>query len=1084
MISARLVAYQPGTDTRLGILPDPSSASLSVTHNAVGALQVGYSSLARAGNLVTRGLHLGMDIAVEVERYGTWIEPLNCRFLVLERRMDPTDPHRMVSLTCPSYGWLLGKLANISLAGLQPANAERAGERRMFQKDAGSIMSIFMTEHAQRSAWPVPLGRDFSYSTDSAGTKFSTKATTFYPVGIALSAVLDSLVASGWCDWRTRGRLLSMWEPDTAWVDRSTSVRLDYGRELSDAPTEESLQEVVTRALVRGDGVSAVVSSPQAIRPWGEWEGFIEDSSTAVWAELVANSRKELAETSRVRAEYTRSLTGEGESLPFRDYNPGDWVSAPTVNGQMERVRVQQVTLNLEDGGRWAGSVVLNDRVLSAELRRAKGLAAVTMSTKPPLGGVHRPVVSVDRREPNAPTNFAVTPSLEPADSGWSVRVRATFTPPSAATDGSSVAVMGHELWGMSSGAERRLTMAPAGASSVDFGPLAPGSAWSFRMRAIAAGTMIPGLWTPWVAVTLPSDVTAPNVPSLPVLTPVMGGLSVAWDGLDAAGDPMPADFQHVEVHLSTMSGPPGPAAQPAAILSSRRGGAITPLNLAYDQLYFVHLVAVDTSGNRSGASAEASGTPRRLVAGDMLDELITENLIADFAVTRAKIGLAAISDAQIDSVTANKIRTGFLEAGVQVKAGDPLGYHAELSSTGFRAFRPPAEDEIGPQVVTSFGTSSADALALYGAGGELVAGITETGTGTFAGDVQVGGDLVVGGESLTDILAAQQRMIAYGTQNSDGAAITAETRYLEVQAMLQPDRMYEIRVEPLRYQLSDEAGIGAWRLRVAMNGLAVGLGSTITQDVVVGRTAGGYATSGASMRAMVSTRGAGQPMEIRYLLTYAMVAGAGTMKAFAGATLTITDVGPSLSDTGIDHTSGSVPATRRTYTSYWRCSGSFSYSGTNVLRTDEGNTVRQGYASAWGNQHGLLLFTGGAFWGEAGKTMAVALAGASNVKAELSVVVTQWYYSAGGTLVVYPHSLTVASNVTPSGVRTTKAMKGKSGRISTPVSGFTAAHRGVWVGKGVTTDRSYYGWIADHSYDAKNDVSTFVPVLKVTYTR
>ena len=90
----------------------------------------------------------------------------------------------------------------------------------------------------------------------------------------------------------------------------------------------------------------------------------------------------------------------------------------------------------------------------------------------------------------------------------------------------------------------------------------------------------------------------------------------------------------------------------------------------------------------------------------------------------------------------------------------------------------------------------------------------------------------------------------------------------------------------------------------------------------------------------------------------------------------------------------------------------------------------------------------------------------------------------AGGTLVVYPHSLTVASNVTPSGVRTTKAMKGKSGRISTPVSGFTAAHRGVWVGKGVTTDRSYYGWIADHSYDAKNDVSTFVPVLKVTYTR
>ena len=61
----RLHAYEPGTDTSLGFMPDPLSVKASFVHNNDGALEVTYSRLADGGVFAARTLDQGLDVAVE-----------------------------------------------------------------------------------------------------------------------------------------------------------------------------------------------------------------------------------------------------------------------------------------------------------------------------------------------------------------------------------------------------------------------------------------------------------------------------------------------------------------------------------------------------------------------------------------------------------------------------------------------------------------------------------------------------------------------------------------------------------------------------------------------------------------------------------------------------------------------------------------------------------------------------------------------------------------------------------------------------------------------------------------------------------
>ena len=77
-LKSRLVAYR-ANGSKLGLLPEPASYTVSFTHDAVGALTVSYSRKALRGEILDRRLETGLEIAVEVSDGGRWVEPYNGR---------------------------------------------------------------------------------------------------------------------------------------------------------------------------------------------------------------------------------------------------------------------------------------------------------------------------------------------------------------------------------------------------------------------------------------------------------------------------------------------------------------------------------------------------------------------------------------------------------------------------------------------------------------------------------------------------------------------------------------------------------------------------------------------------------------------------------------------------------------------------------------------------------------------------------------------------------------------------------------------------------------------------------------------
>lgn len=641
MISLRLVAYTAGTDTRLGIMPEPTSLQLSIGHNTVGALELTYSQLADQGSLLAGGLETGLDIGVEVNWGSGWTEPPGCRFLLIKRSTNPADPARMIQLSCPSYAWLAGRVRNLNLSAVEGSKSKHAGERKFASASAGRIVKTLLDEHQDRRGAGVPLTRSgFSNTVDSASANWAKTKTLYYPVGVDILTVLTALSDIDHCDWRTQGRALQMWNADSHFTDRAATVKLQLGRELGDAPSEETMEDLVTHILVRGEKkVKTTVQNTSGPHPWGYWEGFIDEGGIDSVSEAQDAAQKELAARSRLRGEYTRTLTMSdlpGDSLPFRDYVVGDWVTGPAVVGS-QRMRVQQVTVTLDSDGLLAGSVVLNDRVLAAELKRASKLKSITITGPGSTGGSGIAPIpeGPDPRQPAAPTGLTVTDTVYLDAFGMhAVRIKAVWSPVTTATDGTELDIARYELWGQPQGQTptavwRRITSSTG--VEAEWLPFSPGSQWVFTVLAVGLTTIDPGVQSAPVTVTMGQDTVAPPAPSTPVVTAWLASVQAAWNGRDNTGAEMPADWVETRVHIGTTAGfTPSPANQVDSF-SSRTGGIVnlTQATLSYTTPVYVKLVAVDLSGNVGPASAAGSATPRPAYYSDLATSAI-DDIIAD----------------------------------------------------------------------------------------------------------------------------------------------------------------------------------------------------------------------------------------------------------------------------------------------------------------------------------------------------------------------------------------------------------------------------------------------------------------------
>ena len=612
--AVRFVAYAPGEDEPLGFLPAPISWDVSVFHNNVSALTLKYSNLAAGGEYVSRALVTGLDIGFEVNwDDGTgWHEPFDCRFLrVKNNKNDVADPAKLVNLTCPGYGWMLAKVKNMV-----------SGNRKLKNKDTGDIIRLFWNEYtARHGARTLPIDMSsWTTGTDSAGAAWLKKKTLTFELAADLLTILQGQVDIDHCDYRFDGRQLKLWNPDSQWVDLAGSVRLRLGKEVGEAPADESLEEMIHYLLVRGEKKTKAVLSNTDNTPWGVWEGCINEGGIDSNAEARDAAQKQMDLSSRMRGEYTVTLNLQpGDPLPFKDYRPGDWVSGPDMDGNLQRMRVQQITLS-GDGSQVTGSIVLNDLVKASELALSSKLASISNGASQTGGTGMAPDVAIDLRQAAAPTGFTATPSLYLTTAKrWATRLLFEWDAVTTATDGTDLDISSYRVWGISSEetTARVIATVPGTDLSALVDGFGEGTSWSFAVQAVGSTTTEPGAMSAFVSITLPEDTDPPVKTSAPHLESASSIVTASWDGLSATGSAMDPDLSVVRVLAGTVN----PPTAVVGVLGA--GGTWTGYAPAGTTVYFA-LQAVDTSGNEGPVSDVVS-----IVVKSVLDDAGLAQLLA-----------------------------------------------------------------------------------------------------------------------------------------------------------------------------------------------------------------------------------------------------------------------------------------------------------------------------------------------------------------------------------------------------------------------------------------------------------------------
>lgn len=646
-LKSRLVAYQ-ANGSKLGLLPEPTSYTVSFTHDAVGALTVSYSRKALRGEILDRRLETGLEIAVEVSDGGRWIEPYNGRFVIASRSRNALDVSDTVSLTGVSYGWLLKKALNLDTSRLETSGDEK-GTRKFANANAGTIMRTFMDENWNRGGVKVDCSR-FTSGADSAGKQWGYMLPSiYYDLGISIQDVLDSLVNNGLCDWRTDARQLLLWNADSVAVcrDLSKSCVVTLAQDVSEAPDDESIDGLASSILVRGDNINFRQDNPNAPKPWGGWELYSSQQGVNKKETAEHLIKPTLANAARVRGQYTRSVNVvEASCLPLIDYTIGDWITAPTVANR-EKVRVQQVTLQLDSTG-FKASLILNDKNYDSSVRLTKRMNGITGGAH--LGGASGaiPAPEKDHRVPKAPQNLSANSDAYINVNGYARgMVTARWDDVTLATDGTAMDITsyaveyrvnktGYEWHSAGTTTEHTLSW-----SNLDCGVQI-----LIRVRAVPSYSDQMGEWSSVFALTVAKDTTPPPVPSKPILSSELGVVSVAWDGKTADGGSMPIDWDRNILGERLAD---GGFKEIAAVSTGIGDYVITGLTAGTSHTYAFR--AVDHAGNKSDWSAIATVTVASAVSPDEVKQIQKD--LADNQ-TVLKDNTAKLTQAQKD-IQANK---------------------------------------------------------------------------------------------------------------------------------------------------------------------------------------------------------------------------------------------------------------------------------------------------------------------------------------------------------------------------------------------------------------------------------------------
>ena len=574
----------------------------------------------------------------------------------------------------------------------------------------GKIMATFIDAAKARGVFPQ-LTYSFTAEHDSAGRAWPLSYARTYDVGTSLLTVLTAMGDDAWVDWEMVGFRLDVYVPDTALAVDRPDVVLRLGQAVTSGPRKRSRKGARSVLLANGaEGATVEVKDPAAVALWGRREGYEGRNGVTDVGTLTATTTTSLQRMTTASESITLELAPEAVPDLYLP-RPGGYIRYDQRRlsaTQLEPMRLQSIAWDYGDDGKV--SVELNDLWVDRDVKRGRQIDAL-------LGGSSAnervPVQPAgdDRIPPGAVQGLALVSSayVDPTTGQLNAQMTATWQEVKVDADGTAIDdLLGYDIeWRQPDvyvGATSRRTRV---VTVEQWSPVVPNTSIDVRIRAVDRYEN-PGVWSAWKSITTGRDETGPARPSKPTVGNYLGLLRVAWDGLFDDGSARAADMATLEVHVSSVPGfepDVRPIADGGTLAGTMYAAGPVYLPATYAEMRYAKLVAVDTSGNRSPASVEGSGSTDQIVSDDLFTNAVDSRVLKDLAVQTAHIQELDLNNARVSTISVAKLTAGVINAEVTISgriATALTGRRAEMNALGFQAW-----DAAGTQTINLDGTNN-----------------------------------------------------------------------------------------------------------------------------------------------------------------------------------------------------------------------------------------------------------------------------------------------------------------------------------------------------------------------------------------
>lgn len=480
----------------------------------------------------------------------------------------------------------------------------------------GMMIDLFQKAQA-RGAMPG-FTWDFSATHDSNGNAWPVNLSIQHDAGKKYTDILKDLTNGGWAEFRFNGRTIQAFVYGQMGVDRTIGpnpLRFIKGRDIKQAPRKIDTRDLITAALLGSSNKAFVeIANAPAEALYGRREGHYASSNTVYKAAPPGTSALELEgyawlntlDAPRVEVTHQLHFETADNPRPVTNFDIGDWGYSDVGNG-LERFRILQWVITVAADGTTDGSITMGhlfntqlsqvNSALNAVTNGSVGAGSAPKNDFVPPATPATPIVSTANYFVNniPRSNLTVTWGAITTDAKGRpetdldhYQVRWQYT-----SDGT--------FW------QRTQRIEAADPQQAIYDNLTPGLGVNVQVQAVDVWGNA-SAWSPKAAIVLAGDTIAPQKPAPPTLTSNVGTLRMIWSGLDYTGAAQPGDLAGVEVHLSTADFTPSSATHVDTLPPGVVATTITQ-GLTFGTQYWVKLVAVDTTGNRSTPSDTTSTT-------------------------------------------------------------------------------------------------------------------------------------------------------------------------------------------------------------------------------------------------------------------------------------------------------------------------------------------------------------------------------------------------------------------------------------------------------------------------------------------